>query len=256
MVTHLDFTQEKYEDICEAIVRSGYATITFQDYLQAEELPRRFIIVRHDIDRNPRNALDIAAMEHAYGIKATYYFRSVRGVFKPRIIRSIARMGHEIGYHYEVLSDANGDPARAIELFQGDLKKFRELCDVKSICMHGRPLSRQDNRDLWKYYDFKDYAIRGEAYLSAGPDLYYFSDTGRNWSWKNKFRDRMPHQREDISINTTDDLIRLIRMGSVDRLYILAHPERWALNNIGWALSYAQDKLVNHGKNIIMTVRR
>jgi hypothetical protein len=253
---HLDFTQEKYGEICEAIVKSDYTTLTFKDYVQAKALPPRFILIRHDIDRNPGNALDIATMESKYGIKATYYFRSTRGVFKPEIIKSIERMGHEIGYHYEVLSDAKGDHVRAIEIFQDDLKKFRKLCDVKSICMHGRPLSGHDNRDLWKYYNFNDYAILGEAYLSVGADLHYFSDTGRNWGWKNKIRDHMPDRQEEISINTTDELIRLIDTCSIDRIYILVHPERWAGTRYEWAAGYLNDMLINAGKKILMGVRR
>jgi hypothetical protein len=252
---HLDFTQEKYREICEAVVMSGYTTLTFKDYLQAQGLPHRFMLIRHDIDRNPGNALEIAAIENTYGIKSTYYFRRTRSVFKPKIIKSIERMGHEIGYHYEVLSKANGDPARAIKLFKEELEEFRKLCAVKSICMHGKPLSRQDNRDLWKYYNFKDYAILGDAYLSAGADLHYFSDTGRGWGRRNKIRDIMPGHREEVQINTTDELIRLIRARYIGRMYILVHPERWAFNDIEWALSFAQDILVNNGKRILTTVR-
>jgi hypothetical protein len=36
-------------------------------------------------------------------------------------------MGHEIGYHYEVLSEANGDPEKAIELFRSNLEKLRQI---------------------------------------------------------------------------------------------------------------------------------
>jgi hypothetical protein len=59
----------------------------------------------------------MALIEHEYGIRSTYYFRTVKEVFQPDIIRKIADHGHEIEYHYEVLDKA------------------------KTICMHGNPLT-------------------------------------------------------------------------------------------------------------------
>jgi hypothetical protein len=29
------------------------------------------------------------------------------------------------------------------------LKEFRKICDVKTICMHGNPLSKWTNKDVW-----------------------------------------------------------------------------------------------------------
>ncbi|WP_269849870.1 hypothetical protein [Methanosarcina horonobensis] len=71
--------------------------------------PERFVLLRHDVDRMPGRALATAQIEHELGIKATYYFRTSENVFKPDIIRQIRDMGHEIGYHYETLSEAKGD---------------------------------------------------------------------------------------------------------------------------------------------------
>ena len=34
-------------------------------------------------------------------------------------------LGHEIGYHYEVLSKANGDYEKAMKLFEQELSEFR-----------------------------------------------------------------------------------------------------------------------------------
>ncbi len=37
----------------------------------------------------------------------------------------------------------------AIDDFRLNLEKMRKLYPVKTICMHGSPLSKWDNRDLW-----------------------------------------------------------------------------------------------------------
>jgi hypothetical protein len=48
----------------------------------------------------------MAELEHELGIQSTYYFRFPY-TFKPDIIGKIHDLGHEVGYHYEVLSKAN-----------------------------------------------------------------------------------------------------------------------------------------------------
>ena len=42
----------------------------------------------------------------------------------------------------------------AIDDFRLNLEKLRKLYPVKTICMHGSPFSKWDNRDLWKKYDY------------------------------------------------------------------------------------------------------
>jgi len=40
-----------------------------------------------------------------------------------------------------------------------------------------------DNRDLWKRYDFRQFGLAGEAYLSIDYHrLAYLTDAGRSWA--------------------------------------------------------------------------
>ena len=57
------------------------------------------------MDRLPGNSLKTALLENNFGIRATYFFRTIPQTFKPEIIKEIADLGHEIGYHYENLSE-------------------------------------------------------------------------------------------------------------------------------------------------------
>lgn len=248
-----DFTIHKFQSLCEAIV-ANYPTITMAEYVEGRR-PERFVIMRHDVDRMPGHALETARIEEGLGIRATYYFRAKRGVFKPDIMRKIRDLGHEIGYHYETLSDANGDRDRAIALFQFHLNKFRNICEVRTICMHGRPLSNYDNRKLWDNFDFKDFGLSGEAYLSTEDDLNYFSDTGRNWNNRNNLRDFIPTKTQSFTANTTEDLTSLIKSGDLNNLYILTHPERWSLNAVDWGVYRGLDMAVNASKKIVVAIR-
>ena len=53
----------------------------------------------------------------------------------------------------------------AYELFKVNLAKMREVADIKTICMHGSPLSPYDNKLIWKKYSYKDLGIIGEPTL-------------------------------------------------------------------------------------------
>jgi hypothetical protein len=254
-LNELDFTIPTFWNLSNSLVRN-YKPITMSEYFSSEHLPDKFTLIRHDVDRIPENSLKTALIESELGIKATYYFRTTKNVFIPKIIKEISDLGHEIGYHYEVLSDASGDYSKAIELFEYNLSKLRKICDIKTICMHGCPLSKFDNRDLWKVHDFHKFGILGEAYLSVGHELNYFSDTGRNWGTKNSLRDFIPGKTENFFIDTTYELIALIESRKLDNFYILSHPERWSNSMINWSLYFSMDFAVNFVKRGVMAVRK
>ena len=252
---NLDFTLDKYRQLCSAI-SDKYTFLTMHEYVTAREnLPERFVLMRHDVDKWAKNALKTAVIEEEYGIKATYYFRTSKKAFVPGIIQKIEKMGHEVGYHYEVLSTAKGDYEKAIKLFENDVQKFREICDIKTVCMHGAVLSKYDNRDLWKLYNLRDFGILGEAYLSAGKNLNYFTDTGRGWNSKNNLRDFIPGKTEKFFAERTDDLIKLIESSEISNFYISLHPDRWKSNIVNWSLFWLYDLITNSGKKVVMVVR-
>ncbi|WP_440945529.1 polysaccharide deacetylase family protein [Methanosarcina sp. T3] len=252
-IKNRDFTSHKFVRLCEAI-SINYPTVTMTEYMEKQH-PDRFVLMRHDVDRIPERALVTAKIEQELGIRATYYFRTIKSTFEPEIICQIKDMGHEIGYHYETLSDADGDHEKALDMFQSNLEKLRKICEVKTICMHGQPLSKYDNRELWKTHDFRDFGITGEAYLSIGSDLNYLSDTGRTWGYKNSIRDYIPGKKDQVFADTTDELIKLIERRELNNLYILTHPERWPSSALGWSLYYFTDHSVNFGKKILMRSR-
>lgn len=251
---NFDFTYKKFYELCRTVI-NNYPTVTIAEYISSNNLPEKFIIMRHDIDRKPKNSLHTARIEKDLGIVATYYFRKNSNVFRPEIIREIENMGHDIGYHYESLGKAKGNYEEAIEIFEHELIEFRNVCDVKTICMHGCPLSKYDNRDLWKVYDFRNFEILGEAYLSIGNDINYFSDTGRSWNSKNNLRDFMLNNKENVKVDTTDGMIDLINSNKINKLYITSHPERWTTGNIEWCINYMKDFAFNAGKKVLIAGR-
>jgi len=254
MMLNMDFTFAKYRELCETIVESKCTALTFNQYFSLKNVQGKFIMLRHDVDRKPEKAFKMAELENSLGISSTYYFRVKEEVFIPAIIKKIADMGHEIGYHYEVLDKTKGDLEKAIRIFEEELEEFRKIYNVKTICMHGNPLSKWVNKDLWKKYDFKDFGIIGEPYLSIDyTRILYLTDTGRGWNLKFSVKDVVgPSSQTSEKIKCTDNVIRLINKGDSEQMCILAHPERWSDGFGAWLKELAWQNLKNVGKAILV----
>lgn len=245
-----DFTLNQYELLCQVIAGSSYQILTIEEYINNQHQPENIIILRHDVDRFPANALRMAELEHRLGIYSTYYFRHTSNVFKPSIIQQIARLGHDIGYHYETLSKAHGDFDKALRLFGLELKDFRKITTIQTISMHGSPLSPFDNRDMWQKFDFHKFDLVGEAYLSIDyQEIQYFTDTGRTWQRTYfNLRDHTPEMKQNKTIKSTNDLMDVIHQKRFPRICISAHPERWPANMAAWTFSVGFDLIANFVK--------
>jgi predicted DNA-binding transcriptional regulator len=248
----LDFTLDKYRELCGVLL--GYEVLTVVSYLS--KFPSGgFVILRHDVDRMPGNALRMAELERELGITSTYYFRYTRGAFNRGIIKVISDMGHEVGYHYETLSKAKGDHVQAIRIFRCELDEFRKICEIKTVSMHGRPLSKHVNTDIWRNGSYREFDLLGDGSLSIS-GVPYFTDAGRSWDNRNNIRDYVnAADFLDNRIRVTDDLIRLLSSRSCPCLYLNIHPERWVRNLSEWGLSYLIDLSFNFGKRLINTIR-
>ncbi len=244
-----DFTYETYKALLEACKRQGIETLTVREYLAAEGLPDRFVILRHDVDRKPENALDFARMEAEYDATSTYYVRTVDETFDPWLLDSLESLGHEVGYHYEDVDRTDGDIKAAHRSFQRHLARMRAHVTVDTVCMHGNPLTPHDNRDMWgEMPDFDQYDLLGEAYLSVDfTDVLYFSDTGRTWrDGALKIKDHtVGEDGKDVQVGTTAELIDLVRRRE-DSYCLLTHPDRWA----GGTVEYVAETAFDTAKNV------
>jgi hypothetical protein len=253
-----DFTFEIYEELLAASLDAGYEHITVREYLTREDLPDRFIIHRHDVDRKPKNALTMARLEGEYDISATYYFRTINKTLKPELISQVEDLGHEIGYHYEDMDRTDGNVDGAHESFSDHLGRLREIATIDTICMHGNPLTPYDNRDMWDgTQEFERYGLLGEAYLSMDfVDVTYFSDTGRTWEdGELKVKDNpVGESKKTVRADSTQELLELIDLKEFDRGCVLSHPNRWADDLPEYITERVKDMTVNLGKRGINLV--
>jgi len=102
----VDFTIKRYIELLRALQSQGFSFFPFCEH--GNQDIKRTIILRQDVDLLPENSLDFARIQAATGIRSTFYFRSVPESFNEEIIRKIAGLGHEVGYHYETM-DLNSE---------------------------------------------------------------------------------------------------------------------------------------------------
>lgn len=258
----MDFTLEKYNELLLALDGNGYQFLTFEQYCAQKEAlsGSRFVILRHDVDLKAENSFASAQIEHSLDIQASYYFRIVEKSNKPEIIKAIAAMGHEIGYHYEDMAICDGDVEKALTHFKDQLSYFRQFYSVKTICMHGSPCSKYDSRDLWKHYDYHDFGIIGEPYFDVDfSQVLYLTDTGRRWDGFNmSVRDKIPvYQdrwlKEGLVYHSTNDIIQAIGMGALpERLMMTTHPQRWTDAWGEWLVEMSSQAIKNVVKRVLL----
>ncbi|TVQ85731.1 MAG: hypothetical protein EA393_13375 [Bacteroidetes bacterium] len=272
--------------------------------------PSPIVILRHDVDLLPQNSLAFARIQHEMGIRGSYYFRTVPESWDENIIKEIYKLGHEVGYHYEDMdlagknetaetwnetedrrpkTEAEGESPKsrepkairepesevfidnAIRSFEKNLQKLQQLVPVSTICMHGSPRSRFDNRDLWKKYDYRDFGIIGEPYFDVDFDeMFYLTDTGRRWDgWRVSIRDKMPRQqewiRQGLVFRSTREIIERVKSQSKHkdfpasegsenvpiefptRIMMTFHPQRWTNKPVPWV----KELMMQSAKNVV-----
>ncbi|MCQ2179204.1 MAG: hypothetical protein MJY91_03765 [Bacteroidales bacterium] len=235
----MDFTLKKYRELLAAL--DGYGNVS----------------LRHDVDLKPQNSLKIALTEHELGWQATYYFRAVPESWDEDIIREIAGLGHEIGYHYESLTTCNGDQDAAWEDFKSNLARLEAVVGkpVTKICMHGSPKSKWDSRDIWKKYEYRSVGVEYEPYLDTDfSRTFYLTDTGRRWDgFRVSVRDRVPEyqdrwEKDGLVFHSTDDVIRAVHDGFLPHsVMITTHPQRWNDSFVPWL----KELLLQNAKNLV-----
>jgi hypothetical protein len=259
----LDFSNKIFSELLKKLLESKYKFETFFQHCTFDNSSKK-VILRHDVDRIPLNSLKISRIEYSLGIKGTYFFRIVPQSYNLNIMTKIAELGHEIGYHYEdvdlVLS--NNEELRtkdqeqivdaAFESFCKNLELFRQNFDIKTICMHGSPLAKLDNKIIWQKYNYRDLGIMGEPYLDLNfNEFAYLTDTGRRWNGdKFSLRDKVK-SKYNFNFKSTRDII-----AGIDRLpnkvMFTIHPQRWHDNPVLWLKELLFQNVKNQVKSIIV----
>lgn len=260
----MDFTIKSYSNLLNKLISSEYKFKTFKDFL--ENQGKKTVVLRNDVDLLPKNSLRFAHIQANKDIKGTFYFRAVPESWDENIIKEIEALGHEVGYHYENMDTCNGDIDKAWDDFRYNLDKLRKLVEVKTICMHGSPRSRFDNKDIWNKYDYRTLQIKGEPYYDVDFDkVFYLTDTGRRWDgWKSSVRDKVAKQdfwvKKGLVFKSTQHIIDTVNRGQTKSGVILPnkimfnmHPQRWSEGGLPWLKELVFQNFKNQVKKVMIS---
>jgi len=279
----MDFKLKIYQELLTALQSQGFSFYTVAEYAEKERMKTfikglnpQFILLRHDVEDHYPNALAMARIQHNQGIRGSYYFRIYPKDENERIIREIAALGHEIGYHYDDLSECKGDYEKALRRFEKNLQYLRQFGPVTSATMEGAPLSRFDNRDLWMerpsspvprpQFHYKDYGIQTEPYFDLDfNEIFYLTDTGRCWDGQRfNVRDKALGQSPvtnpeflKLRFRHTHDIIRAVNEGRFPgKVMMNFHPQRWNDAFFPWLRELVWQNVKNQGKRVLLAVRK
>lgn len=224
------FRLTEYEKLLKNLAGSGRPLRTVAGFLIAPD--KKSIVLRHDVDRWVGRSLAMARLEYENKVASSYYFR-YRSGFPTQIIREIKAMGHEVGFHYETLSAAKGEPRIALTMFLNQLDEFRLCADCQTICAHGRPLSQWFSGDMAGTFLGAADGLIGDASATMPADfVVYLTDAGGGWNdTAVNLRDKvgvMP-----IGVDPLNDESLALTIKERMTIYLNIHPERWCDGPIG-----------------------
>ena len=258
-----DFTIDSYQKLLVALQKSGYEFLPYKDFqIQPFDENKKRITLRHDVDARKENSLLFAKIQHSMNIRSTYYFRTVTQSYDEKIIKEIAALGHEIGYHYETMDTSKGNIDKAYDEFCSNLAMFRRIVPVTTICMHGSPLSRFDNRDIWQKYDYRQLGLTAEPYFDLDfNQTFYLTDTGRRWDGvKVNMRDKAVGSNKCSNpdflkriYKSTGSIIKDIENGVLpNQIMMTFHPQRWTDNKSLWIWELIKQNITNEVKRMVL----
>jgi hypothetical protein len=200
-MSNCDFTYTHYIET----LKKAKETHAFYNFGNFPENPdRRFVLLRHDVDAQVQKALKMAKIDHDMGIPATFFIR-IHGPYNPfrrfsyEGILEIAKLGHEIGLHYEpVFYTRYGLPVEETILFEIELLGRMLNTKIKSIAPHMPSLSTPTMTSLKEKFN--------DPYLPKFfTQIKYISDSNKRW-------------REDCMCRWIEQC---------DRIQVALHPHWW-----------------------------
>ena len=189
----MKFIYKEWDNICRELYRNGYISNTAESIINRSMIFQdQFITLKHDVETNPKKALELARIESNYGHKGSYYIQ-VYLLYRKRnlsILKEIQKLGHEVSYHHDVMDYSKGNIEDANKIFSENLKLFQNNgFPIKTICQHGNPMVKRvgytSNRDFFrndnirsKYKDIFDIMVNYRDNINE--NYKYISDAGYN----------------------------------------------------------------------------
>ena len=186
------YIKEEYQKVQEM----GYSFITCEEYVKNKaNLKGKTVVNRVDIDFSLKKTEKLLDIFQELGIKASFFLRLHAPEYNPfsfegyRIIKRIIANGHELGYHSEIVDQAEIWDENPLDCLKRDIKIMEAGfgIKIKGIASHGGNTGL-NNLDFWKENTAKELGFLYEAYdhqpeFNLFQEAFYVSDS--EWTqWK------------------------------------------------------------------------
>ncbi|MFB6165582.1 MAG: hypothetical protein ABEJ31_10525 [Haloarculaceae archaeon] len=201
------FTFDWYGDFLDDLRGAGRS---FADY--DRPLADGDVILRHDVDLSPRNALRIGRMEARRDVRATYFFLVSSPLYNPlhrpvrRVIEELESLGHDVGLHFSTHQYWPDEPPESALVDRVE----SEWCVLDRVA--------DDPTDAVSFHRPPEWVFRRafDAFESTYAerfftDIGYYGDSNQRWRAEGPAVETLP-----------------------DRVQILTHPGLWGETDAGF----------------------
>jgi hypothetical protein len=223
-----------YDSILDLAIKNGYILTSLADwYEHGFYNGRKVIVLRHDVDFNPKGAYKMFLKEKERGIKSTFYFRW--STLNHKIASKMLSAGFEVSLHFETLATyckKNGiyqakDITEDIknhcnEILSQEVKRFEnKYGKVKTICSHG---------DIWNMIvGIPNFSILKKTFCLENGIYFETYETKIKSRFINYISDSSINQNHEWKYGQTPE--KAINEG-IESICVLTHPHHWDYNVI------------------------
>ena len=225
------FTFSKLSDDLKSVLDHGYKILTCSQFIDAKksgELPMLTLVLRVDIDVSVKKAARLGEIFKDQGINGTFFLRLHANEYNPfafenyRIIKQLIQEGNEIGYHSEIIDQAEIWNETPDDCLMRDIAVMELVFGIKirGVASHGG-MTGLNNLDFWVTRKPSDFGLDYEAYdkenaFNLFHNSRYISDS--EWTkWKAYENGALIHDDRRSFREHLSDKCPLI--------YLLLHPE-------------------------------
>lgn len=232
-------TFQDYQLILEELSKSDrYLVCDGKNFSSTVNPDRVVVYLRHDIDQDPLTALRMAEEEHKRQLKGSYYVlpgawyygRKMDGkLFRyscmDHLYLSIAKYGHEIGVHNNLLTLMLELDVEPMNFQRDELAYYRQIgLEVSGTVSHGAWINRLGINNTWV---FSEFGKKG-TYIHQGLEYEYGRHSLRDFGFQYEgYRLKSKHLSDIGEYPGSELPAKLRNCHPGERVSLLIHPCHW-----------------------------
>jgi hypothetical protein len=228
----------RYAVFLDRLAAARFCVVPLSEFRETEPGERVLVGLRHDMDDRLDAALRLAELESERGLRSTYfvlhsarYYRSESLV--PALLH-LQKLGHEVGFHYDLVTAQVVGGADPRELLGRELARLRDAgVGIVGAAAHGSYWGHRLGYKNDYFFHGLDSPVLGfpNAERVRGVELakgtleeyglvYDASRLGESHYWSDSRVDKRGRRWHP-------ELLELDALGAGDRAIVLVHPDHW-----------------------------